>query len=63
MINNKGRKGKRDPERAIMYYYSIIASEISNVVKLQIIYFYIYTIYIHKAKIQHYVIVFVIGRK
>ena len=23
MINNKGRKGKRDPERAIMYYYSI----------------------------------------
>ena len=66
MRNNKGNKEKeRDREReslrAVMYYYSIVTSEKSNLV---IFPNHIFSTYIlHKAKIQHYVIVLVIGRK
>ena len=70
MRNNKGNKEKerqrerereRQSLRAVMYYYSIVTSEKSNLV---IFPNHIFSTYIlHKAKIQHYVIVLVIGRK
>ena len=56
MINNKGRNGKRYLETAIMYYYSIITSEILSNYKS-----YISTYILHTY--INYVIVFVIGRK
>ena len=64
MRNNKDNREKereRESLRAIMYYYSIVTSEKSNLV---IFPNHIFSTYIlHKAKIQHYVIVLVIGRK
>ena len=54
-------KKRRVPERAIMYYYSTVTSEISSVV---IFTNHLFSAYIlHKAKIQHYVKFFVTGRK
>ena len=43
MINNKGRKGKRYLERAMMYYYSIITSEILSNYKSYISTYILYT--------------------
>ena len=44
-----------------MYYYSTIGSKISNIV---IFTNHIFSTYIvHKAKIQHYFVVFIIRRK
>ena len=65
MINNKVNREKKERERlrerAIMYYYSTITSKISNVVVFTN---HIFSAYIlHKAKIQHYFIVFVIRRE
>ena len=63
MINNKGNREEkeREPDRAILYYYRTVTSEISNVAIFTNHIFYAHML--HKAKIQHYIIVFVIGRK
>ena len=59
-VIEKKRK-QREPGRAIMYYYSTVTCEKPNLV---IFTNHIFSAYVlHKAKIQHYVIVFVIGRK
>ena len=65
IIMNKGNRGEkeseRDWERVIMYYYNTVTSKISNVV---IFTNHVLSAYIlHKAKIQHYFVVFVITRK
>ena len=59
-VIEKKRK-EREPGRAIMYYYSPVTCEKPNLV---IFTNHIFSAYVlHKAKIQHYVIVFVTGRK
>ena len=63
MIKNKGNREEkeRETERAIMYYYSTVTKNVSNVI---IFTNHICSAYIlHKAKIQHYFIVFVIRRE
>ena len=61
VIEKIRKERERQPERAIMYYYSTVTCEKSNLV---IFTNHIFSAYVlHKAKIQHYVIVFVIGRK
>ena len=66
MIINKGDRREKEREiysnkRAIMYYYSTVTSKISNAVTFTN---HIFSPYIlHKAKIQHYTIVFLISRK
>ena len=63
MINDKinWEEKERESERAILYYYSTVTSEKSNLVIFTNHLFSAYILY--KAKIQHYVIDFVIGRK
>ena len=65
MIKNNGnrqeKERERDWERAIMYYYSTVTSEMSDVVIFTNHAFFAYILY--KAKIQHNFIVFVIWRK
>ena len=59
-VIEKKRK-ERDWERATMYHYSTAISKVSNVA---IFTDHIFSGYIlHKAKTQHYFIVFVIRRK
>ena len=47
---------EREPERTMMYYYSTVTNEKSNLVIFTNHIFFSYIL--HKAKIQHYVIVF-----
>ena len=65
MIKNNGnrqeKERERDWERAIMYYYSTVTSEMSDVVIFTNHTFFAYILY--KAKTQHNFIVFVIWRK
>ena len=66
-MNNKGnrkekeREREREPEKAIMHYCSTVTSEILNVVIFTNHIFFVYIL--DKAKIQHYDINFVFGRK
>ena len=64
IIKNKvleKKRKERDWETALTYYYSTVTSKLSDVV---IFTNHIFSAYIlHKAKIQHYFIAFVIRRK